>query len=145
MTQINAIYKIKMKRVSKISDHFFVWIVLTLYLCRCNRKERKMKRFTRIVCFIFLLLSVVVVSFAQDGRKLKPAETEQTNIVLAVEGNNVHVQNVSGKSYLEIYNVLGVKINSALIDSIDKTVVLNLPKGCYILKIQDVVRKIAIK
>lgn len=104
-----------------------------------------MKRFTRIVCILFLLLSVFVAGYAQDGRKSRTAEPEQTNVVLSIEGNSVHVQNVSGKSFLEIYNVLGEKINTSLIDSPDKTVVLNLPKGCYILKIQDVVRKIAIK
>lgn len=103
-----------------------------------------MRKFTLIIFFIFSLLSTGI-SYAQEAKKTKPVETEQSNVVLTIEGNMVHIQNVNSKAPLEIYNVLGVKITSTIIDSTDKTITLNLPKGCYILKIQDVVRKIAIK
>ena len=103
-----------------------------------------MRRFILAIFFIFSFLSIQI-SFAQEIRKSKPTETESGNIALTVDGSSVHIQNVNSKSSLEIYNVLGVKINSVVIDSSDKTITLNLPKGCYILKIQDLVRKVAIK
>lgn len=103
-----------------------------------------MRKFTLIIFFIISLLPLCQ-TYSQDNRRTKPAETEQNNIILTVEGSIVHIQNINTKTPLEIYNILGVKINSTIIDSTDKTITLNLPKGCYILKIQDVVRKIAIK
>lgn len=46
---------------------------------------------------------------------------------------------------LYIYNVAGVKIMSIKIDSSDRYYDLNLPKGCYIVKVGKVVRKISVK
>ena len=46
---------------------------------------------------------------------------------------------------LEIYNVAGVKLMNIKVDGGDKRYELNLPKGCYIVKISKVVRKIYIK
>ena len=46
---------------------------------------------------------------------------------------------------MEVYDILGVKITSVRIDTADKTVTLNLPKGYYIFKVGDTVRKVVIK
>ena len=44
-----------------------------------------------------------------------------------------------------MYNVAGVLIKSFKIDTADKRLDLNLPKGCYIVKVGKTVRKISIK
>jgi hypothetical protein len=46
---------------------------------------------------------------------------------------------------LFIYNVAGVRVMSLKIEGADKLIDLNLPKGCYIVKVGKVVRKISIK
>ncbi len=99
-----------------------------------------------ILCFliIFSFLSYPVV-YAQEGRKSLPIENEQTSVTLTVVGNNVRVQNATPGSVLEVYNVLGMKVASIKIDSVDKVITLNLPKGWYILKIENIARKVAIK
>ncbi len=102
-----------------------------------------MKKFTLLLLLYAFLFSPV--AFAQEGRRVLPIENEQTAIVLSVNGNNVRVQNAAPKSTLEVYNVLGMKVTSIKIDSTDKTIILNLPKGWYILKIENIARKIAIK
>lgn len=61
-----------------------------------------------------------------------------------VSGQNVRVQNGSNQM-LEIYNLTGVKVASFRVDSEDKTVSLNLPKGVYIIKVGKVVRKISLR
>lgn len=99
-----------------------------------------------ILCFliIFSFLSYPVV-YAQEGRKSLPIDNEQTSVTLTVIGNNVRVQNATPGSVLEVYNVLGMKVASIKIDSVDKVITLNLPKGWYILKIENIARKVAIK
>ena len=99
-----------------------------------------------VLCFliIFSFLSYPVV-YAQEGRKSLPIDNEQTSVTLTVIGNTVRVQNAAPGSVLEIYNVLGMKVSSIKIDSVDKVITLNLPKGWYILKIENIARKVAIK
>lgn len=99
-----------------------------------------------ILCFliIFSFLPYPVV-YAQEGRKSLPIDNEQTSVTLTVIGNTVRVLNATPGSVLEVYNVLGMKVASIKIDSVDKVITLNLPKGWYILKIENIARKVAIK
>jgi len=71
-------------------------------------------------------------------------DEELNPIAISVNGTQVHVVNAAGK-VLEIYNLAGVRVASFKLDSDDKTVNINLNKGCYILKVDKVVRKVSIK
>lgn len=102
-----------------------------------------MKKFT-LLLFLFIL-SISTNAFAQSEKKPLIVEKEVTQLVITTNGNTLRIQNAEKDSVLEIYNILGVKISSIKIDSTDKTVVLTLSKGCYMLKLGDIVRKIAIK
>lgn len=97
--------------------------------------------------FLFLLVLFLLLPdlSAQESRKYTPIENEQAAVTLIIIGNDVRVQNASIGSVLEVYNILGVKLYSVRIDSTDKTITLNLPKGCYVLKIEQTVRKVVIK
>ena len=44
-----------------------------------------------------------------------------------------------------LYFYLGVRVLSIRVDGNDKSYNLNLPKGCYIVKVGNVVRKISIR
>lgn len=103
-----------------------------------------MKRIIWCFLIIFSFLSYPVV-YAQEGRKSLPIDNEQTSLTLTVIGNTVRVLNATPGSVLEVYNVLGMKVASIKIDSVDKVITLNLPKGWYILKIENIARKVAIK
>lgn len=102
-----------------------------------------MRYFTRVLLAILFLLPFCEIC-SQDGKKSKTEETEASQIVLTVNGDSLHIENSTPGAALEVYNILGVKIACYKIDSRDKTLILKLPKGCYILKIEDIVRKIAI-
>ena len=45
---------------------------------------------------------------------------------------------------MEIFNITGIKVTTLKIDSNDKTFNLNLNRGCYIVKIGKISRKISI-
>ena len=53
------------------------------------------------------------------------------------------MQNACGKT-LQVYNVTGALVATYRIDSDDKTITLNVGRGCYIVKVGDVTRKITI-
>ena len=63
---------------------------------------------------------------------------------ISVSGNVLHVTGAAGQD-LYVYNVTGVRVKSFRVDSNDKRYELNLPKGCYIVKVDKVVRKISIR
>lgn len=46
---------------------------------------------------------------------------------------------------LYVYNVAGVRVKSVKVDGDDKRFEMNLPKGCYILKVGKTVRKVSIR
>ena len=92
------------------------------------------------------------MTFAQPISALAAAEEEAVEIsapavaqavVITMNGHNIRVQNASGQ-VLEIYNVTGVRVFAAKIDTNDKSWNLNLSRGCYIVKVGETVRKVSI-
>ena len=61
-------------------------------------------------------------------------ENEIAEITIAVNGSQLHITNATGQT-LEIYNLTGVRVATLRIDSDDKTFNVNLPKGCYMVKV----------
>ncbi len=60
-------------------------------------------------------------------------------------GRTIHVENAQGE-VLRVYDVTGVSVMTIKIQSSSQKVELgNLPKGCYIVKVGNVVRKISVK
>lgn len=63
---------------------------------------------------------------------------------ISVNTSTVHVTGANGQT-LEVYNIAGVRVVCVKVEGQDKRFDLNLPKGCYIVKVGKVVRKISIK
>ena len=70
-------------------------------------------------------------------------DQEFQNINITVNGSIMHVTGANGQ-VLQIYNVAGVCVKSIKVEGSDKLYDLNLPKGCYIVKVGKAVRKISI-
>lgn len=62
---------------------------------------------------------------------------------ITVRGNQLTVQHAEGM-VLEIYNLAGLKVGSFKVESSEQSISTSLPKGCYILKLGKLVRKISI-
>ena len=73
----------------------------------------------------------------------EPIEAEMETVTLTIQEGKAHITNAEGKT-LEIYNLTGVRVAHIRIDSNDKQITLNLPRGCYIMKVDKVVRKVTI-
>lgn len=81
---------------------------------------------------------------ANANEAIEFIENDVQNISVVVSGSSVRVGGASGMT-LYVYNITGLRIKAVAIDSPDKLLDLDLPKGCYILKVGKVVRKISIK
>lgn len=73
----------------------------------------------------------------------EPIEAEMEAVTLTIQEGKAHITNAEGKT-LEIYNLTGVRVARIRIDSNDKQITLNLTRGCYIMKVDKVVRKVTI-
>lgn len=99
------------------------------------------------ILFATLLLAGICgfsqnASAAESGIQL--VEADLSDISIYIQGSNLHVSGAAGQN-LYIYNITGVRVMSIKVDGSDKTYSLNLPKGCYIVKVGNVVRKISIR
>ena len=95
---------------------------------------------TLLLILTTFLLNTAGVCWAQEEKNEPETELSATSIV--VKGT-LSVYNANG-NILEIFSLTGTKVATIRIDSNEKTVDLSLKKGCYILKVNKVVRKISI-
>ena len=97
---------------------------------------------TKLILAACLTVGTVVTSYAFTPAENIEAEVAGVNI--DVNQSKVKITGAQGQT-LEVYKITGVHIEKIKIDSNDKSIDLNLPKGCYILKVGKVVRKVSIK
>lgn len=89
-----------------------------------------------------LVFGVPVSIMASPSIEIIEQEIVQPTVVL--QGNTLHVNNANGQM-LYIYNVAGVRVMSVKVEGAERSFELSLPKGCYIVKVGKVVRKISVK
>lgn len=99
-----------------------------------------MKRLWIIALSMFLLGVAPSIAHVQMD---EPIEAEMEAVTLTIQEGKAHITNAEGKT-LEIYNLTGVRVARIRIDSNDKQITLNLTRGCYIMKVDKVVRKVTI-
>lgn len=69
---------------------------------------------------------------------------DDTKAVISVSEQTVTVSGAQGET-LEVVSLTGKVVKTIAIDSPAQRIDLNLPKGCYILKVGKVARKISIR
>ena len=99
-----------------------------------------MKRIWIIALSMLLLGAVPSIAHMQMD---EPIEAEMEAVTLTIQEGKAHITNADGKT-LEIYNLTGVRVARIRIDGNDKQITLNLTRGCYIMKVDKVVRKVTI-
>ena len=81
---------------------------------------------------------------AGAGNAIEIIDNDFGDVTISVSESTLRVTGASGMT-LCIYNVAGVHVQSFRVDGADRRYELNLPKGCYIVKVGKVVRKISTK
>ena len=97
--------------------------------------------------FLLIVLSMMLAftpAFTMEMADNDGIETNVTTVSIEVNGNTVRVSGTNGED-IEIFNLTGTRITTIKTDTAGKTYSYNLPKGCYLVKIGKVVRKISIR
>lgn len=104
---------------------------------------RMCKRLLSCFLMVFMLTSVPMTLSATSAVEIVDNDFQ----AVAISVNSESVLRVTGAAgeTLYIYNVTGVRVMSVKVDGADKSYNLNLPKGCYIVKVGKVARKISIR
>ena len=69
---------------------------------------------------------------------------QEKSVSISIDNNVVRVNGAAGMT-LEVVSLTGRPVTTVNIDSPNQRVELNLPKGCYILKVGKVVRKVTLR
>ena len=65
----------------------------------------------------------------------------EEEVIITLQGRDLNIKHAAGKT-LEVFSVTGSRIATYRIDTSDKTVKLN--RGCYIVKVGNIARKITV-
>lgn len=96
-----------------------------------------------VLLFVTLMLfSASSVSFAANENET--IETSLQKAIKPIGNKEIRITGSDGEM-LEVFNLTGIKVMEIRIDNTDTTLSLDLPKGCYILKVNKIVRKISIQ
>lgn len=109
-------------------------------------KIRNVMRYI-LATIIMTLISVIPTWASQVNSSDAPITAFETsaheNVSVEICGSRLRIRNASGQT-LEIYSITGTRVLSYRIDHNDQMINLDLGKGCYIVKVGSVARKISI-
>ena len=101
----------------------------------------------RILILSFIAtLGLMAPQIVNVGEAEMPAVEQaiDEDIVIKISGQSVTISGAQGQT-LEVISLTGRCVMSAKIESPTQRIDLNVPKGCYILKIGKVVRKVTVR
>ena len=102
------------------------------------------KRLLILSLAVSMMLSVPVLVKAAEAEMLQTEQTLDDDITISVNDQWVTITGAQGLT-LEVVSLTGRQIKTIKIESPAQRIELNIPKGCYILKIGKVVRKVAVR
>ena len=96
--------------------------------------------FSMFLTLMFAVPSIVTAVTVAPGIE----EFVEEDITITISGQTVTVTGGQGQT-LEVVSLTGRCIMSVKVESPAQKIELNVPKGCYILKIGKVVRKVSVR
>ncbi len=100
----------------------------------------------------FLLLNIIFFAinsyslFAQDVKSKAVVFNERPSIEITIlENRTIQVQNATVGQKLQVFSVIGLKVAEFEVKSPTVEYQLNVPRGYYIIKIGEVVRKVVLR
>ncbi|MBQ7635195.1 MAG: T9SS type A sorting domain-containing protein [Bacteroidaceae bacterium] len=103
----------------------------------------KKRLYLILLCSMLVGMPVAAVAAPSDIQERETVDATQADIKITVSGNTLRVTGAAGLT-LDIYSVTGQKVKSVRISANDETVNTGLPRGCYIVKVGETVRKVSL-
>ena len=114
------------------------------YLCPQINITLLQKRLLIIATAISLAFAIPAQAMTMIAEMGVAEQVEETTPTIKLDKNAVTVQGGNGM-VLEVVSLTGKAVASYKIEGPAQRVELNLPKGCYILKVGKTVRKITLR
>ncbi|UKK57798.1 hypothetical protein [Prevotella communis] len=114
------------------------------YLCPQINITLMQKRLLIIATAISLAFAIPAQAMTMIAEMGVAEQVEETTPTIKLDKNAVTVQGGNGM-VLEVVSLTGKAVASYKIEGPAQRVELNLPKGCYILKVGKTVRKITLR
>lgn len=103
-----------------------------------------MKRILTLTLFAACLFMLPLTTQANQSELIGIEQIDENEVQISVSRSVIHVTNAEGK-VLEVISLTGRHVMSVRIESPSQRIELtNIPKGCYIIKVGKVVRKIVV-
>ena len=109
-------------------------------------KYIRLRMMKRLLVYAFSMAMLMIPASMLRASEMADFAIEQTieeDINIAINGQTVTISGAQGQT-LEVISLTGRKLMTVRIDSPAQRIELNVPKGCYILKIGKFVRKVSI-
>lgn len=104
-----------------------------------------MKKSLLILAAVSMLFTSIPANAMEMVMEMGVAEQiDERTPTISTEGNTVSIQGANGMT-LEVVSMTGRAVASYKIEGPVQRIELNLPKGCYILKVGKVVRKVTVR
>ena len=100
----------------------------------------------RLLVYAFSMAMLMIPVSMLKASEMADYAIEQTideEITIAINGQSVTISGAQGQT-LEVISLTGRKVMTVRIESPAQRIDLNVPKGCYILKIGKFVRKVSL-
>lgn len=100
----------------------------------------------RLLVYAFSMAMLMIPASMLKASEMSDYAIEQAideEITIAINGQSVTISGAQGQT-LEVISLTGRKVMTVKIESPAQRIDLNVPKGCYILKIGKFVRKVSL-
>ena len=119
------------------------WLKKFLYIILWS-KHYSLKPMKRYILLFFLTAAIPVsANMTADLDEVLKSEQVQPGPTITVGRHGIRIQGASGLKF-EIYDITGKLVYSQQLDSPDKTIVPDVPKGVYIVRVGKYTRKLAL-
>lgn len=101
-----------------------------------------MKNITKIL-ILAIFFALPILGSSQDRRDT--FDSDKQGVELTINGEKFVVENLPQDGTIEVFNILGTKVMTFNVNSGTNSNRVNLPKGYYILKSDNVTKKVVVK
>ena len=106
-----------------------------------------MRMMKRLIVYAFSMAMLMIPASMLRASEMADFAIEQQaideEISISISGQSVTVSGAQGET-LEVISLTGKRVMAVKIESPVQRIEINVPKGCYILKIGKVVRKVSL-
>ena len=106
-----------------------------------------MRMMKRLIVYAFSMAMLMIPASMLRASEMADFAIEQQaideEISISISGQSVTVSGAQGET-LEVISLTGKKVMAVKIESPVQRIEINVPQGCYILKIGKVVRKVSL-